>query len=220
MEEHPGACLFGAAFGPAFVYMPLLAAGPAGQLSLLLYGASVGAGAAMDVEEHPGLAAIQVLGAFLPFLLSPTDLVYADELSMGYDPTVETVQVYRVEGEPYARILVDENGNITVQGRKMLFLNFGQRGRAIEFLQKLLGRKLQGASIKSFRVPKSYLQRLRQNAVPESEASAYPDKPIEVDVTKAPDQYGLREDQLDELVSEIIQGSGEIEPVPIESSPK
>ena len=89
-------------------------------------------------------------------------------------------------------------------------MNFGQRARAEEFLAKKLA-KYPDDVIKSFEVPESYLLKLRAEAVPERLAKVmYPDKPYFVDVTKAPDQFGLRADQVDELVEVIIPGSGRI----------
>ena len=42
-------------------------------------------------------------------------------------------------------------------------------------------------------------------------AGAVANAPIRVDVTKAPGQFGLRSQQIDELIDAIIPGSGKIE---------
>ncbi|MFM7887131.1 MAG: hypothetical protein ACKPCM_10670, partial [Pseudanabaena sp.] len=120
----------------------------------------------------------------------------------------DTIRVYRVEGGGNTRILVGQSGEIVVQGNNMLFLNFGQRGRAEEFLQQRLGQGFSDTVVKSFEVPKSYVDELRNSAVPERLAKQFPSSPIVVDTTKAPDQYGLRPTQLDQLRNVIIQGSG------------
>ena len=67
---------------------------------------------------------------------------------------------------------------------------------------------MEGATVKSFEVPQSVLSDLQSSAVPESMARQFPNSPIQVDVTKAPDQFGLRPAQTDALRGAIIQGSG------------
>ncbi|KNC92660.1 hypothetical protein [Trabulsiella odontotermitis] len=53
------------------------------------------------------------------------------------DPkTGATVTVYRVEGAPNTRVLIGENGQVTITGDITLYLNFGDKARAQEFLQK------------------------------------------------------------------------------------
>jgi RHS repeat-associated protein len=77
----------GAMLGPVFAELPLLMMGPAGQMTLFLFAATIGASAALDAEKYPDLAAIQIISAFLPFLLGPREQVYADELPMGSHQT-------------------------------------------------------------------------------------------------------------------------------------
>jgi filamentous hemagglutinin len=100
----------------------------------------------------------------------------------------------------------------------MLFLNFGSKARAEQYLaQKLnpaqkLG-PLPGAQVKSFEVPKSFLDDLRASAVTEKQLNLDPSlagRPLRVDITKAPDQYGLRPEQIEALKNAIIQGSGKV----------
>ena len=67
---------------------------------------------------------------------------------------------------------------------------------------------LPGAKIKSFEVPKSFLDDLRAAAVPERMARQFPNRPIIVDPTKAADQFGLRAEQIKALQKAIIQGTG------------
>lgn len=67
---------------------------------------------------------------------------------------------------------------------------------------------MKGAIIKSFEVPRSLLDDLRNSAVPESLAKQNPGSPIIVDPTKAADQFGLRLEQIRQLQNSIIQGTG------------
>jgi hypothetical protein len=127
----------------------------------------------------------------------------------------DSIRVYRVESEANARVLVGTNGEVIIQGDGTLFLNFGQRSRAEEFL---IRRNRQypdtPSAIKSFEVPKSYVDEIRANAVPErnSRRRVLRGKPIRVDERQAPDQYGLRTaDQIEQLRRMIIQGTGRIE---------
>jgi RHS repeat-associated protein len=115
------------------------------------------------------------------------------------------VTVYRVEGAANGRLIIDEAGRVTVTGDNMLFLNFGSRDRAEEFLATRLSQGMSDSQIKEFEVPVSLLDDLRSAAVPESMAQAFPDRPILVDVTKAPDQFGLRQPQMSELQAYIIE---------------
>lgn len=100
-----------------------------------------------------------------------------------------------------------------VQGRGTLFLNFGSRPRAEEFLAQKIAGGMPDAVIKSFEVPNGFLEALRSAAVKAPGSKMYGDRtqPIVVDVTKAPDQYGLRRQWIDRLIDAIIPGSGSIE---------
>jgi len=118
------------------------------------------------------------------------------------------VRVFRVEGTPNTRIIIGTTGQVAIEGTQTLFLNFGSRARAERFLNQRLAQGMPGASIRSFVVPQSFLDDLRNAAVPERLARQFPDRPIVVDVTKAPDQYGLKPEQVDELRRVIIQGTG------------
>ena len=124
---------------------------------------------------------------------------------------LESVRVFRVEGSPNTRILIGETGEVVVQGDKTLFLNFGSRARAEEFLAQKLGQGMTDAQVKSFEVPQSFLDDLRSIAVLESEVADFPGRPILVDSTKAPDQFGLRAEQIEELRKRVLAGSGRVE---------
>ena len=98
----------------------------------------------------------------------------------------------------------------------MIFFNFGSKARAEQYLaQKLnpyqkLG-PLPGATVKSFVVPKTFLDEIRAAAVTERQLNLDPSlagRPLRVDIGKAPDQFGLRPEQLDAFRNAIIQGTG------------
>lgn len=93
---------------------------------------------------------------------------------------------------------------------KTLYLNFGDKARAEEFLAKRVEQQMDGATIKSFEVPKSVLDEIQASAIPERVARLPENqgKPIIADPTKAADQYGIRPQWLKELQDKIIQGSG------------
>ncbi|MBW4603682.1 MAG: hypothetical protein KME29_29965 [Calothrix sp. FI2-JRJ7] len=124
--------------------------------------------------------------------------------------------VYRVEGTPNARVSIKPGGQVAIQGNNSLFLNFGQRARAEDYLARKVEQRLPDARIKSFKVPRNFLNEIRTSAVDESLAKkSFPDRPFRVDVTKAPDQFGLRKPQIQTLRSNIIQGSGKVESMPL-----
>jgi len=114
---------------------------------------------------------------------------------------------YRVEGSN-TRLVIGDNGEVAVVGKGMLFLNFGDKARAMSFLEKRLGQGWADTTIKQFEVPTSFVDELRRAAVPEDLARQFPDAPIVVDTTKAADQFGLSTEQIEALRRAIIQGSG------------
>ena len=122
------------------------------------------------------------------------------------------VTVYRVEGLPNTRVLINEGGQVTVQGDQMLFVNFGDKARAEQFLTTRVDQGMPGAQMKSFQVPQSFVTDLQQASVPESMAKQFPTSPILVDATKAPNQFGLRPEQIQALQNAIIQGTGKTHP--------
>jgi filamentous hemagglutinin len=117
--------------------------------------------------------------------------------------------VFRVEGIPNTRVLIGEAGQVTiVDAESALFLNFGSKARAEQYLAQKLTKGLPGAEVKSFEVPKAFVDELRASAFPEALARQNPGKPFVVDITKAADQFGLRPEQIEALRRAIIQGSG------------
>ncbi|GAA1956714.1 RHS repeat-associated core domain-containing protein [Catenulispora subtropica] len=119
-----------------------------------------------------------------------------------------TTTVYRVEGSGNERIRI-VNGNPLIRGAgKPLFLNFGKKARADYWLAKRLAQGYSDTQIKSFDVSSSFLDQLRQTAVPENMASDFPDAPLRVDVTKAADQYMLRPQHIAQMFDAIIPDTG------------
>lgn len=147
---------------------------------------------------------------------------------MGLAPTagcVPTTTAYRVEGPPLLdsngnvvkgkegnQLLdIDQHGNVTIPQDKMLYVNFGSADRANEYLDKRVQQNFHGIQIKSFQVPTSYVDNLRNTAVMENKIKTDdPGKlrPVVADPTKAPDQFGIRPHLLDDLRNNIIPGSG------------
>jgi len=121
-----------------------------------------------------------------------------------------TVTVYRVEGTPNTRVVIGDNGQVSITGNTTLYLNFGDKARALEFFEKRGSQNMDGAAIKTFEVPHSVLDDLRNTAVKESVARLPENKgkPVIADPTKAKDQYGIRPEKLEELKDKIIQGTG------------
>lgn len=122
-----------------------------------------------------------------------------------------SVRVYRVEGDPNTRILISDEGEIALQGGKVLYLNFGQRARAEEFLAQRRAGGMPGAAIKSFEVRADYLRELQESAIPEHLSGEFPDRPIQVELNLAPDQFGIRAEDFGRLLEAILQGSGRVE---------
>jgi hypothetical protein len=120
--------------------------------------------------------------------------------------------VYRVEGPGNQRLDIDEAGDVSIQGDRMLFLNFGDEGRAQSFQARRIEQGYDGTVVKTFDVASSYVDDLREVAVPESMAGQFPDRPLVVDQTKATDQFGLRPSQFDDLLGNVVPGSGRIHP--------
>ena len=133
------------------------------------------------------------------------------------DDDRETVTVYRVEGDQNRRILIDRFGKVTITDKsgEMLHVNFGERQRAIEFLEKrLLRRVFTNVVIKSFNVPREFLDALDSASIPEFGATrADPQRllPRRVDPNQAINQFQLPRVWIEALREAIVQGTGTIE---------
>jgi len=125
----------------------------------------------------------------------------------------QSVTVYRVEGAGNTRVMIGEEGQVAIVGndKRMLFMNFGDKARAQEFLAKRLAQGHDDA-IKSFKVERDFYAELREEAVPMAQSRSFPGRPIIVDETRAADQYGLRPEQIEALRDAILQGTGNVSP--------
>lgn len=123
--------------------------------------------------------------------------------------TVST-RVYRVEGRPNQRILIDQQGDVRFQKRQMLYLNVGQRSRAEDYCRQKLLAGLPDAHLVAFRVRKAQIRELRSRAVDQSLSKQFPHAPHRVDVTQAPDQFGLWRHDFRELQKHILAGTGRV----------
>lgn len=114
-------------------------------------------------------------------------------------------------------MFIDEaTGSVTIppvlanKGRgdeRNLYLNFGDEARAQEFLAQRL-QQFPDNTIKSFEVPKSFVQQLRASAVEEAKRPLNPGKPVIADPTKASNQFGLSREQIEQLRNVIVPGTG------------
>jgi hypothetical protein len=120
-----------------------------------------------------------------------------------------TVVNYRVEGTPNTRIGIDPEGNVSFSGRSMLYLNGGQRRRALDFYDQKVRGGLPEPQVKSFRIDKPALERLRSMTVEQTDDLARTSS-HRVDTTLARDQFGLRRWDYRELEKSIVPGSGRI----------
>ncbi len=126
----------------------------------------------------------------------------------------DNVTVYRVEGEGNRRVNVGTDGSVDIPAvhtrrgpERNLYLNFDNASRARTFMEQRQS-QFGDNTIKSFEVPRSFLNELRATAVPESVRSAHADKPVIADPTKARDQFGLAGEQIGKLREVTVQGSG------------
>ncbi len=148
---------------------------------------------------------IGLAGGINLYAYAPNPLSWIDPLGL----CGEEVSVYRVETDISAsqRVFIDEFGNVSIPDNiRMLFLNFGSEARANEF------RSIGSKQIKTFEVNRSFLDKLRETSITERELARSKNKsdknrPLVVD-KGTPDQYGLRTEQINELIENIIPGSG------------
>jgi len=132
-----------------------------------------------------------------------------------------TTTVYRVEGAPNQRIVIDASGNVSLApgNDNMLFLNFGQEGRAAQYYAQKVAGGLPDVQIKSFEVDNSFFEQIQNDAVPQEFGRQFPDSPQLVDTTKAPNQYGIPAKYFDQLTNSIVPGSGQNNVNPLDLFP-
>ena len=148
------------------------------------------------------------------YALNPHEVV--DPLGL----MTSTTTVYRVEGPGVPgtsgppgneRISIDDQGNVSIPDpNRMLFLNFGNEQRADDYFQRRTeDPRFSNSQIKAFDVPSSYLEYLRNNSVVEANAGDNPGSPLSVD-RRHSDQFGLRPAHIQELMGQIVPGSGRV----------
>jgi RHS repeat-associated protein len=119
-----------------------------------------------------------------------------------------TELMFRVQGGgSKTRFIVDESAKkVSISGDDMLFVNFGQESRAIEFLAQ----RGDDAVILKMKIDKKFVDKIRAEAVPQREGRLYPGNPQVVDPSKAKDQFGLPKKYFEGLLKSIEEGSIEI----------
>ncbi len=121
------------------------------------------------------------------------------------------VTVYRIEGTPNTRLLISDTGMVQIQGNTTLYLNFGNRQRAIQYLEQKVRQNLPDVQVKTFTVPKSVVDDLNKIALPENKVKTYDPnrlRPVIADPTKATNQFGIRPHDFRNFENQIIKGSG------------
>ncbi|MFC5268522.1 DNRLRE domain-containing protein [Kribbella qitaiheensis] len=123
------------------------------------------------------------------------------------DDAAKNVTVYRVEGVANTRLSIGTAGDVSIHGDSMLYLNFGDRARALEYLaQKQAQPGMADAVLKSFEVPQSYADSLFARAVPQRGGAGAPIQ--QVDIRRTDRSLGLASSEFADLACAIIAGSG------------
>ncbi len=129
----------------------------------------------------------------------------------------QRIRAFRIEGDPNTRLFIDEAGTVLIlEPNKTLYLTFGDRARAEQYLAQKLGPgqklgPLPNGRIKSFEVTKQFVDDLRAQAVTEAELHADPSlkgRPLVADPGQTNDSFGVRPEQIPHLEQSIIQGTG------------
>lgn len=118
----------------------------------------------------------------------------------------DTISVYRVESPSNERLDIGANGNVSIVGDNVLFLNFGDLPRAQVFLAQRLAQGYDGTRIKSFDIYASYYHDLVARSVPERFAAG--NSVFQVDTAKTGRSYGLRSSEFSNLKCGMVPGSG------------
>ena len=118
--------------------------------------------------------------------------------------------VFRVEGTPNTRLSISPDGNVRITGNQMLFLNFGDAGRAAEFYLKRLSQGMPGVNLKAFLAEDELLEMTQASQVPQVFGRLFPNAPQIVDAGVAANQFGYPSSWFDIIESKIIPGTGQI----------
>lgn len=164
------------------------------------------------IQRYPvfsGTEARFSVGTELGLMFSPSAAAapFSAGSSLSVVPAESYVTVFRVEGTGNQMLSIGANGNVSITGDRMLFLNFGNTQRAESFAARRIAQGYEGVEIKSFQVNSSFLDDIGASAVPESMASRFPSAPLRVD-TGIPNQFGLRPCHFSVLCRNIVPGSG------------
>jgi len=181
-------------------------------LSSANYGKPISGNGAMTMTVYEEeVASGQGLGTGSPWVTGVGDVRRGVVVDRGGANAVgtTTVTTFRVEGIPNQRIMISEAGEISLvpSNESVIWLNFGQEGRASSYLQTKIDKGLPGAELKSFDVDSAFVDKIRADAVPERFARQYPDRPI-ISRDPYPDQFGLPKAYFDNLINSITQGTG------------
>ncbi len=119
-------------------------------------------------------------------------------------PRFETM--YRVQGGGSKHRFIINDSQIALQGDDMLFVNFGDKSRALQFLAQ----RGEEAVVLKFKVKKSFFDKIKKESVEQRAGRKFPDKPQMVDPSKASYQYGIPNNYFYELLENIEEGTIEI----------
>ncbi|RXS85346.1 RHS repeat protein [Streptomyces sp. TM32] len=139
---------------------------------------------------------------------------WADPL--GLSPDYITVYRKQTDHPGSQRIKIGPNGEVTLQGKQSLYVNMSND---IKHTTEYRGGQSRPDEIVAFDMPKSYLEKVRETAVPQGAPDDWEgtkqdwkkyksDKPEISDPTKGPDLYGIPAKLLDEFMGEIKPNSG------------
>jgi hypothetical protein len=156
-----------------------------------------------------GRAAVREARGVLDNLGKKARKFWGDEAgSLGRSGRAGAVPVYRVEGPGNTRLVIDGAGDVGVTGRQQLYLTFGDRARADEFLALRHSQGHTDDVIKAFDVPEPYARSVRDRAVDQIGGGGAPIQ--RVDATKTNSSFGLKAPEFPALLRAIIPGSGRI----------
>ncbi|MFI0905802.1 RHS repeat-associated core domain-containing protein [Streptomyces sioyaensis] len=139
---------------------------------------------------------------------------WADPL--GLSPDYITVYRKQTDHPGSQRIKIGPNGEVTLQGKQSLYVNMSDD---IKHTTEYRSGQSRPDEIVAFDMPKSYLEKVRETAVPQGAPDGWEgtkqdwkkfksDKPEISDPTKGPDLYGIPAKLLDDFAANIKPNSG------------